>query len=68
MHTTSQTNPLSHFGIGGIHGLPYVQWEGAGGTSPVQGTGFGGYCTHGSVLFPTWHRPYLALFEVDVIS
>lgn len=23
-----------------------------------------GYCTHGSILFPTWHRPYLALFEV----
>ena len=23
-----------------------------------------GYCTHGSILFPTWHRPYLSLFEV----
>ena len=22
-----------------------------------------GYCTHDIVLFPTWHRPYLALFE-----
>ena len=22
-----------------------------------------GYCTHNSILFPTWHRPYLALFE-----
>lgn len=22
-----------------------------------------GYCPHGSVLFPVWHRPYLALFE-----
>lgn len=24
-----------------------------------------GYCTHSSILFPTWHRPYLALFEVS---
>ena len=23
----------------------------------------GGYCTHSSVLFAPWHRPYLALFE-----
>jgi len=60
---TSQSNSLSHFSISGIHGLPYVQWEGAGGTRPVQGS-WGGYCTHGSVLFPTWHRPYIALYEV----
>ncbi|KAH9988364.1 common central domain of tyrosinase-domain-containing protein [Russula vinacea] len=60
---TSQSNQLSHFGVGGIHGLPYVQWEGSGGTSPVHGSQWGGYCTHGSVLFPTWHRPYVALYE-----
>lgn len=23
-----------------------------------------GYCTHISVLFPTWHRPYVSLYEV----
>ena len=22
-----------------------------------------GYCTHQSVLFATWHRPFLSLFE-----
>ena len=27
-----------------------------------------GYCTHGTVLFPTWHRPYVALFEVRTES
>ncbi|KAF8500857.1 photo-regulated tyrosinase [Russula emetica] len=63
MFTTPQSNPLSQFGIGGIHGLPYVQWEGSGGTRPVQGSQWGGYCTHGNVLFPTWHRPYVALYE-----
>lgn len=43
----------------GIHGLPYNAFNGVGG---VQRTG---YCTHASILFPTWHRPYLALYEVS---
>ena len=64
MFNASQSDQTSHFGIGGIHGLPYVQWEGAGGTHPVKGSQWGGYCTHGCVLFPTWHRPYVALYEV----
>lgn len=42
----------------GIHGYPYVSWDG------VEGTEEAGYCSHGSTLFPLWHRPYLALFEV----
>ena|SRR6266851_447746 len=68
MFTTSQSKPLSHFAIGGIHGLPYHQWEGSGGSHPVSGSQWGGYCTHGSVLFPTWHRPYVALYEVSIFS
>jgi tyrosinase len=64
MFNTPQSDQLSQFGIGGIHGLPYVQWEGSGGNRPVQGSQWGGYCTHGNVLFPTWHRPYVALYEV----
>ena len=68
MYDTSQVDQLSHFGIGGIHGLPYAQWQGSGGTDPVSGSQFGGYCTHGTVLFPTWHRPYVALYEVNVAS
>ena len=68
MFSESQATPISHFGISGIHGLPFAQWEGAGGTHPIQGSGWGGYCTHGSVLFPTWHRPYVALYEVSPIS
>ncbi len=68
MYATPQSNPLSHFGIGGIHGRPYVSWEGAGGNRPVQGSGWSGYCTHGNVLFPTWHRPYVALYEVGLVS
>ncbi|KAG7292970.1 hypothetical protein NEMBOFW57_003015 [Staphylotrichum longicolle] len=29
----------------------------------VAGNENTGYCTHSSVLFPTWHRPYMALYE-----
>ncbi|KAF9531510.1 tyrosinase [Crepidotus variabilis] len=62
--TTDQANVQSFFQIGGIHGLPYVPWNGATGSKPFDpNTTWGGYCTHGSVLFPTWHRPYLMLYE-----
>ncbi|KAH9952079.1 photo-regulated tyrosinase [Amylocystis lapponica] len=62
MTSTSQQDVISWFSIASIHGLPHVQWNGAGSDKPVS-TQWGGYCTHGSVLFPTWHRPYVALFE-----
>ena len=62
MYKEDQSNIISHFGIGGIHGLPYKQWDGAGNTTGASGAT--GYCNHGTVLFPTWHRPYVALYEV----
>ncbi|KAG8960488.1 hypothetical protein FRC00_000212, partial [Tulasnella sp. 408] len=62
MYDTPQTEGASHFQLGGIHGLPFRPWEGSG-TTQVAGSRFGGYCTHGTVLFPTWHRPYLAVYE-----
>ncbi|KAH9980148.1 hypothetical protein BGW80DRAFT_483046 [Lactifluus volemus] len=63
IQSKKQSDTFSHFSISGIHGQPFVRWEGAGGTTAVPGSEFGGYCTHGSVLFPTWHRPYVALYE-----
>jgi tyrosinase len=42
--------------------MPYKAWDGVEGLSDFGS--FGGYCTHSSVLFLTWHRPYLALYEV----
>src|SRR4051812_37366861 len=56
-----QTSDTSYYGISGIHGRPYKVWNnvfGAQGTNPNAG-----YCTHSDVLFPSWHRPYLALYE-----
>ncbi|KAG8791689.1 hypothetical protein FRC12_008387 [Ceratobasidium sp. 428] len=50
--------------IGGIHGMPYARWPGDPDQSPqsVRGTWLG-YCNHGSIMFPNWHRPYLLLLE-----
>jgi tyrosinase len=47
----------SFFKIAGYHGMPF---RGAGwGNS----TWWGGYCHHGNILFPTWHRAYLYCLE-----
>ncbi|KJK87485.1 hypothetical protein H633G_08670 [Metarhizium anisopliae BRIP 53284] len=46
---------LSYFQIAGIHGYPVVPWD--------HSTQHGFYCTHGSITFPTWHRPYMLLYE-----
>ncbi|KAF2466428.1 Di-copper centre-containing protein [Lindgomyces ingoldianus] len=51
---------LSYYQLAGIHGEPYVAWNGVTGNPNAR---FGGYCTHSSILFLTWHRPYLALYE-----
>jgi hypothetical protein len=44
----------------GIHGVPFEPWSGV---EAAPGANQSGYCTHSSVLFPMWHRPYLVLFE-----
>lgn len=50
-------DPRSFFVLGGYHGEPF---RGAGwGNSSY----WGGYCNHGNVLFPTWHRAYLVKLE-----
>ena len=55
----SQADKSSYYQVSGIHGRPFIPWDGVSFT-PGQN---GGYCTHEIVLFPTWHRPYLALYE-----
>ncbi|KAF2213581.1 hypothetical protein CERZMDRAFT_39490, partial [Cercospora zeae-maydis SCOH1-5] len=54
----------------GIHGLPYRRWPDEDWNNdmskdPVQGAKRG-FCTHTSILFLTWHRPFLALFETKL--
>ncbi|KAM0228209.1 hypothetical protein ACHAP5_012004 [Fusarium lateritium] len=60
---------LSYFQVAGIHGYPENTWDGApepraDPENPKAGDQpFGGYCNHNGLNFPTWHRPYMALFE-----
>lgn len=50
-------DPNSFFMIGGYHGEPF---RGAGYGNNQY---WGGYCNHGNVLFPTWHRVYMLRIE-----
>ena len=59
MQSLPKTDRLSWFQIAGIHGRPYTAWDNVRGNGNASG-----YCTHSSILFLPWHRPYLALFEV----
>ena len=51
------TGLQSYFNIAGLHGEPF---RGAGYGDPKW---WGGYCNHGNILFPTWHRAYLLRLE-----
>jgi tyrosinase len=58
-------DPRSFYQIAGIHGLPWEPYDGITGNTKQK---FSGYCEHGSILFPTWHRPYMLLLEQEIIS
>ncbi|KLU85588.1 hypothetical protein MAPG_04611 [Magnaporthiopsis poae ATCC 64411] len=58
--TQAEDDQLSYFQIAGIHGRPYIAWNGVG---AVAGGVNRGYCPHNDIQFPAWHRPYLALLE-----
>ncbi|QIW98152.1 hypothetical protein AMS68_003670 [Peltaster fructicola] len=61
----SESDKLSYYQIAGIHGVPRVDWDGVG---ECSGCSSDGYCPHDSVLFPAWHRVYVALFEQQFLS
>ena len=63
-------NAFSYYEISGIHGQPARAWDNvtsAGFDKPGDKEHWPGYCAHGSVLFPLWHRAYLAQFEVILV-
>jgi tyrosinase len=51
------TNENSFYFIASHHGAPF---RGAGHKDPYY---WGGYCPHGNILFPVWHRVYLLELE-----
>ncbi|KAF2705592.1 Di-copper centre-containing protein [Pleomassaria siparia CBS 279.74] len=54
-----KTDSLSYYQVAGIHGRPYVTWN----NFPTPLLNVAGFCPHACVLFGTWHRPYLAIYE-----
>ncbi|KAL1870506.1 hypothetical protein Daus18300_005194 [Diaporthe australafricana] len=65
MQWTDQSQPTSWFSITGIHGVPFEPWNGV---DPTPGNEMAGYCQHQDILFPTWHRAYVALYEQELCS
>lgn len=63
---------LSYYRVAGIHGSPYnVSWNMGKKPVPLKAAELGRdgfYCQHNNFLFPTWHRAYMALFEVRIQS
>ncbi|GAM89530.1 hypothetical protein ANO11243_075690 [Dothideomycetidae sp. 11243] len=62
-----QNNPISYYQIAGIHGRPYIAWDGWTSAAGPGGYG-GGYACHVSNIFLPWHRPYLAFFEQQLYN
>ncbi|KKY16976.1 putative tyrosinase precursor [Diplodia seriata] len=57
---------MSYFEVAGIHGLPNRPWDNV--SSKTMFRREIGYCTHGSKLFPTWHRPYVSMMEQTIFD
>lgn len=56
----------SYWQIAGIHGVPRANWDSVSACASCGNAD--GYSTHDSILFPTWHRAYLALFEQEFLK
>ncbi len=57
-------DPRSFFVLGGYHGEPFQIRPEVDALSPTDIYAYwGGYCNHGNVLFPTWHRIYVLKLE-----
>ena len=59
-------NPDSFWSIASYHGMPYKKRQVPPYVIPPNATNnaaWDGYCQHGNVLFPTWHRFYCLKLE-----
>ncbi|KAI9810350.1 MAG: hypothetical protein M1827_006317 [Pycnora praestabilis] len=65
LQQVDQSDQFSWYQIAGIHGRPFASWDGV---QASLGDSQSGYCTHSSILFPTWHRPFLVLYEQVLYS
>ena len=51
---------LSYYQVSGVHGRPFQTWN----NFPTPLVNQAGFCPHAQALFGSWHRPYLAIYEV----
>lgn len=65
MQNADTLDPLSYHSIAGIHGYPNIAWDNVDGDFNSSAVG---YCLHNGVIFELWHRPYLALFEQQIVE
>ncbi|ATY59787.1 tyrosinase precursor [Cordyceps militaris] len=56
---------LSYFQTAGIHGKPFIQWDAP--ANRRRSNEWLGYCPHGEPIFLSWHRPYVMLFEEQLV-
>ncbi len=57
-------DPNSFFRLGGYHGEPFIYRPWVDNLTETDTYLYwGGYCNHGNVLFPTWHRVYVLKIE-----
>lgn len=59
------SNIYSHYQLGGVHGLPFVTYNGATGDAWLSGNGswWGGHCWHFTNPWLHWHRYYMVQYE-----
>jgi tyrosinase len=55
-----KSDTLSFYQVAGVHGRPFQSWD----NFPTPLVNAQGFCPHANVLFGSWHRPYLAIYEV----
>ncbi|CAM1501394.1 Fc.00g105560.m01.CDS01 [Cosmosporella sp. VM-42] len=67
LYKQDPNDQLSFFQVAGVHGKPYIEWNGAG-PKQVGSSDWQGYCPHGEDIFLPWHRPYLLLFEQRLVE
>eukprot|EP00877_Chromochloris_zofingiensis_P011919 jgi/Chrzof1/6981/Cz02g06130.t1 len=65
LYNQPSSSLLSWFQVAGIHGMPYVSYNGSFAADSPKDTG---YCMHGSTIFFPWHRPYLAHLDKALVA
>ncbi|CAN0019896.1 unnamed protein product [Ectocarpus sp. 12 AP-2014] len=56
-------DPNSYWAIAGYHGIPLAPFDPDQPHLPPPFAWWGGFCHHGNVLFPMWHRAYVHHLE-----